>query len=143
MKNFVLRCSYVYPNLLITNPKLDLEYLSYHSYDVQSYDELFDLVTNSTVYDTLPAKQLDRFIYNLTHEDEKYTREIQELLNDLLDKRGIQRRDKYYLEIINKWYFSVNFDFVENDVFNWSISVYYSKINRIHAIKDLVNKIQK
>ena len=95
------------------------------------------------MYDTLPSNRLDRFIYKLTHEDEQYTDEINKLINNLLEKRGIQRRKCYYLGIINKWYFSANFDFIDNDVFNCSISVYYSKINKIQEIKDLANKIEK
>ena len=140
--NIKIVVSYIYPNLLIFNPKLDLEYISNDPPHAQSYDELYDLVAKSTVYDTLPSNRLDRFIYNLTHEDKQYTREIEILINDLLEKRGIQRRE-YYLYIINKWYFSANFDFIDNDVFNWSISVYYSKINQIQVKKDLANKIEK
>ena len=140
IKIFVL---YIYPNLLISNAKLDLEYITYHHPEYQTYDELYDLVAKSTVYDTLPSNRLDRFIYKLTHEDEQYTREINRLIDDLLEKRGIQRRKYYYLDIINKWYFSANFDYIDNDVFNWSISVYYSKINKIQEIKDLANKIEK
>ena len=143
--NIKIFVRYVYPNLLIFNPKLDLEYLLYtKSPDYQSYDELYDLVAKSSVYDTLPSNRLDQFIYNLTHEDKQYTDEIHKLLNDLLEKRGIQKRSiYYYLDILEKWYFSVNFDFIDNDVFNWSISVYYSKINKIQEIKDLANKIEK
>ena len=142
--NIKIFVSYIYLNLLISNSKLDLEYLLYtnppHS---QSYDELYDLVAKSTVYDTLPSNRLDRFIYKLTHEDEQYTREIQILINDLLEKRGIKWRDRYYLDILEKWYFSANFDFIDNNVFNWSISVYYSKISKIQEVKDLANKIEK
>ena len=141
--NIKIFVSYAYPNLLISNPKLDLEYISYHRPHVQSYDELYDLVAKSTVYDSLPSNRLDRFIYNLTHEDRQYTREIQILINDLLEKRGIQRRKYYYLDIINKWYFSADFDFIDNDVFDWSISVYYTKIDKTLEIKDLENKIEK
>ena len=141
--NIKISVSYIFPNLLIYNPKLDLEYISYAPPHFQSYDELYDLVVKSTVYDTLPSNRLDRFIYKLTHEDEQYTREIQKLINDLLEKRGIQRRKYNYLYIINKWYFSANFDFIDNDVFNWSISLYYSKINKIQEVKDLANKIEK
>ena len=141
--NIKILVSYIYPNLLIFNPKLDLEYISYVTPEYQSYDELYDLVAKSTVYDTLPSNRLDRFIYNLRHEDKQYTDEIQILINDLLEKRGIQRRNIYYLDIINKWYFSANFDFIDNDVFNWSISVYYSKINKIQDVKDLASKIEK
>ena len=140
--NIKIFASYKYPNLLISNLKLDLEYISYVSPHHQPYEMLYDLVINSTVYDTLPSNRLDRFIYNLTHEDKQYTREIHKLLNDLLKKRGIQRR-KYYLDIINRWYFSANFDFIDNDVFNWLISVYYSKISKIQEVKDLTNKIEK
>ena len=141
--NIKIVVSYIYPNLLIFNPKLDLEYKLYtNPPEYQSYDQLYDLVAMSSVYDTLPSNQLDRFIYKLTHEDKQYTREIHKLLNDLLEKRGIQRRE-YYLDIINKWYFSANFDFIDNDVFNWSISVYYSKISKIQEVKDLSNKIEK
>ena len=141
--NIKIFVSYVYPNLLIFNPKLDLEYLSYDPPEYQSYDELYDLVAMSSVYDTLPSNRLDRFIYNLTYEDQQYTDEIQILIDDLLQKRGIQRRNKYYLNIINRWYFSANFDFIDNDVFNWSISVYYSKISKIQEVTDLANKIEK
>ena len=142
--NIKISVSYEYPNLLIFNPKLDLEYVLYtNSPHYQSYDELYDLVAKSTVYDTLPSNRLDRFIYNLTHEDRQYRDEIEELIDDLLEKRGIQRRKYYYLDIINKWYFSANFDFIENDVFNWSISIYYSKINKIQEVNDLANKIEK
>ena len=141
--NIKIFVSYIYPNLLIFNPKLDLEYISYAPPHYQSYDKLYDLVAKSTVYDTLPSNQLDRFIYKLTHEDQQYTDEIEKLIDDLLEKRGIQWRKYYYLDIINKWYFSVNFDFIENDVFNWSISVYYSKINKIQEVKDIANKIEK
>ena len=140
--NIKILVSYAYPNVLIFNPKLDLEYISYAPPEYQSYDELYDLVANSTAYDTLPSNRLDRFIYNLTHEDKQYTREIHKLLNDLLGKRGIQRRE-YYLDILEKWYFSTNFDFIDNDVFNWSISVYYSKISKIQEVKNLANKIEK
>ena len=140
--NIKIYVYYLYPNLLISNPKLDLEYISYHSPENQTYDELYDLVTKSTVYDSLPSNRLDRFIYNLTHEDKQYTDEIEKLINGLLEKRGIQRRE-YYLEIIDKWYFSADFDFIDNDVFNWSIFVYYSKINKIQEIKNLSNKIEK
>ena len=140
--NIKILVSYAYPNLFIFNPKLDLEYISYAPPEYQSYDELYDLVAKSTVYDTLPSNLLDRFIYKLTHEDKQYIDEIHKLLNDLLEKRGIQRR-KYYLDIIEKWYFSVNFDFIDNDVFNWSISVYYSKISKIQEVKNLANKIEK
>ena len=141
--NIKIFVSYIYPNLLIFNPKLDLEYISYHPPDVQTYEMLYDLVAKSTVYDTLPSNRLDRFIYNLTHENEQYTDEIQILINDLLEKRGIQWRDRYYLYIINKWYFLANFDLIDNDVFNWSISVYYSKISKIQEVKNLANKIEK
>ena len=142
--NIKILVSYAYPNLLIFNPKLDLEYILYAKLPhYQSYDELYDLVAKSTVYDTLPSNRLDQFIYKLTHEDKQYTDEINILMNDLLEKRGIQRRYKYYLDIINKWYFSANFDFIDNDVFNWSISVYYSKISKIQVVKDLANKIEK
>ena len=140
--NIKIFVSYEYPNLFIFNPKLDLEYISYRPPHYQSYDELYDLVAMSSVYDTLPSNRLDRFIYNLTHEDKQYTNEIHKLLNDLLGKRGIQRRE-YYLDILEKWYFSVNFDFIDNDVFNWSISVYYSKISKIQEVKNLANKIEK
>ena len=141
--NIKIFVTYIYPNLLISNPKLDLEYISYVYPHYQSYDELYDLVAKSTVFDTLPSNRLDRFIYNLEHEDKKYTGEIEKLINDLLGKRVIQKRNYYYLYIINKWYFSANFDFIENDVFNWSISVYYSKINKIRETKALANKIEK
>ena len=141
--NIKIFVSYIYPNLLIFNPKLDLEYISYHPPDVQTYEMLYDLVAKSTVYDTLPSNRLDRFIYNLTHEDKQYTDEINILINYLLGKRGIQRENRYYLNIINKWYFSANFDFIDNDVFNWSISVYYLKISKIQEVKDLPNKIEK
>ena len=135
----------VYPNLLITNPKLDLEYISYVTPEYQSYEKLYDLVVNSTVYDTLPSNRLDRFIYKLTHENKQYTDEIQILINDLLEKRGIQKENRYYkyLEIIDKWYFSANFDFIDNEIFNWSIFVYYSKISKIQEVNDLANKIEK
>ena len=123
---------------------LIIKYISNNSYiDQSSYDKLYDLVANSTVYNTLPPNRLDRFIYNLEHQDERYTSEIQILINILLEKRGIRRRDILYLYIINKWYFSANFDFIENYVFNWSISVYYTKINKIQEIRDLANKIEK
>ena len=141
--NIKIFVSYEYPNLLIFNPKLYLEYISYVTPHLQSYDELYDLVMKNTVYDTIPSNRLDRFIYKLTHEDEKYTREIQKIINDLLEKRGIQRSDRYYLEIINKWYFSANFDFIDNDVDDWSISVYYSKISKIQEVTGLANKIEK
>ena len=142
--NIKISVSYTYPNIFISNPKLDLEYISNNSYiDQSSYDKLYDLVANSTVYNTLPPNRLDRFIYNLEHQDERYTSEIQILINILLEKRGIRRRDILYLYIINKWYFSANFDFIENYVFNWSISVYYTKINKIQEIRDLANKIEK
>ena len=142
--NIKILVSYIYPNLLIFNPKLDLEYKLYVAPpEYQSYDELYDLVAKSTVYDTLPFNRLDRFIYYLTHEDKQYTGEINILINDLLEKRGIQRENRYYLNIINKWYFSANFDFIDNDVFDWSISVYYSKISKIQEVKDLANKIEK
>ena len=142
--NIKILVSYEYPNLLIFNPKLDLEYLLYVTPpEHQSYDELYDLVSKSTVYDTLPSNRLDRFIYKLTHEDKQYTDEINRLINYLLEKRGIQRREYYYLDIINKWYFSTNFDFIDNDIFDWSISVYYSKISKIQEVKDLANKIEK
>ena len=141
--NIKIYVNYLYPNLHISNPKLDLKYISYNFPYYQSYDELNDLVEKSTIYDTLPSKRLDRFIYKLTHEDELYTNEIEILINDLLEKRGIQRRDYSYLDIIDKWYFLANFDFIENNVFNWSIFVYYSKINKIQEIKDLTNKIKK
>ena len=65
------------------------------------------------------------------------------MINDLLEKRGVKRRKYYYLGIIMKWYFLANFDFIENDVFNWSISVYNSKINKIQETKELENKIEK
>ena len=141
--NIKISVSYIYPNLLIFNPKLDLEYILYTNPEYQSYDELYDLVAKSTVYDTLPSNRLDRFIYNLEHEDKQYTREIQKLMNDLLEIRGIQRRKYSYLDILNKWYFSTDFDFIDNDVFNWSISVYYSKISKIQEVTDLANKIEK
>ena len=141
--NIKIIVSYSHPNLLISNLKLDLEYILYVTPYHQSYNQLYDLVAKSKVYDTLPSNRLDRFIYKLTHEDKQYTDEIEILINDLLEKRGIQRENRYYLEIINKWYFSANFDFIENDVFNWSISVYYSKINKIQDINDLANKIEK
>ena len=141
--NIKIFISYNYPNLHISDPKLDLEYISYRPPHVQTYEMLYDLVAKSTVYETIPSNRLDRFIYKLTHEDKQYTDEIQKLLNDLLEKRGIQRREYNYLDIINKWYFSANFDFIENDVFNWSISVYYSKISKILEVKDLANKIKK
>ena len=141
--NIKIFVSYIHPSLIIFNPKLDLEYISYHPPHEQTYEMLYELVAKSTVYDTLPSNRLDRFIYNLTHEDEQYTREIEELIDDLLEKRGIQRREYNYLGIINKWYFSANFDYIDNDVFNWSISVYYSKINKIHEVKNLANKIEK
>ena len=141
--NIEIFVRYLYPNLLISNPKLDLEYISYHLPGYQSYDKLYDLVAKSTVYDTLPSNRLDWFIYNLTHEDKQYTDEIDNLIDDLLKKRGNQWKKYYYLDIINKWYFSANFDFIDNDVFNWSVSVYYSKINKIQEIKDLANKIEK
>ena len=129
--------------MFISNPKLDLEYVSYHNLHDQSYDELYELVAKSTVYDTLPSNRLDRFIYKLTHEDKQYTNEIEILIQDLLQKRGNLKRNIYYLNIISKWYFSANFDFIENDVFDWSISVYNSKINTLQEIKDLANKIEK
>ena len=140
IKIFVI---YKYPNMFISNPKLDLEYVSYHNLHDQSYDELYELVAKSTVYDTLPSNRLDRFIYKLTHEDKQYTNEIEILIQDLLQKRGNLKRNIYYLNIISKWYFSANFDFIENDVFDWSISVYNSKINTLQEIKDLANKIEK
>ena len=143
--NIKIFVSYIYPNLLITNPKLDLEYISYVTPEYQSYEKLYDLVVNSTVYDTLPSNRLDRFIYKLTHENKQYTDEIQILINDLLEKRGIQKENRYYkyLEIIDKWYFSANFDFIDNEIFNWSIFVYYSKISKIQEVNDLANKIEK
>ena len=141
--NIKIFVSYTHPNLLIFNPKLDLEYISYAPPEYQSYDELYDLVAKSTVYDTLPSNRLDQFIYYLAHEDKQYTDEIQILIDDLLEKREIQMRGYYYLDIINKWYFSADFDFIDNDVFNWSISVYYSKINKIQEFNYLVNKIEK
>ena len=141
--NIKIFVSYTYPNLFISNAKLDLEYISYVTPEYQSYDQLFDIVSKSTVYDTLPFSRLDRFIYNLTHEDKQYTDEIEILINDLLEKRGVKRRKYYYLGIIMKWYFLANFDFIENDVFNWSISVYNSKINKIQETKELENKIEK
>ena len=141
--NIKIFVSYIHSNLFISNPKIDLEYLLYSNPEYLPYEKLYDLVINSTVYDTIPSNRLDRFIYKLTHEDEQYTGEIEKLIKDLLEKRGIQRSKYNYLEIINKWYFSANFDFIENDVFNWSISVYYSKINKIQEIKDLANKIEK
>ena len=141
--NIKIFVSYKYPNLLISNLKLDLEYLSYVYPHHQPYEMLYDLVINSTVYDTLPSIRLDRFIYKLTHEDEQYRDEIQILINYLLEKRGIKRENRYYLNIINKWYFSADFDFIDNNVFNWSISLYYSKISKIQEVKDLVNKIEK
>ena len=141
--NIKISVSYIFPNLLIFNPKLDLEYILYATPPhYQSYDELYDLVAKSTVYDTLPSNRLDRFIYNLEHEDKQYTKEIEILINDLLEKRGIQRREYNYLDIINKWYFSANFDFIDNDVFNWSISVYYSKISKIQEVTDLAIKLR-
>ena len=142
--NIKIIISYTFPNLIIFNHKLDLEYISYGKSHIQSYDELYDLVAKNTVYDTLPFSRLDRFIYNLTHEDRQYTNEIQILINILVHKkRLIQLRDIYHLDIIHRWYFSANFDFIENDIFNWSISVYNSKINKIQEIKDLFNKIEK
>ena len=142
--NIKILVSYSYPNLLIFNPKLDLEYRSYRALHYQSYEELYDLVTNSKVYDILPSKRIDRFIYKLKHEDKQFTDEIEILINDLLQKRGFQRRNYYYyLGIISEWYFSANFDFIENDVFDWSISVYNSKINTLQEIKNLANKIEK
>ena len=141
--NIKIFVSYTYPNMFISHPKLDLEYISYVTPEYQSYDQLYDLVINSTVYDTLPSKGLDRFIYKLENEDKQYTDEIEILINDLLEKRGVQRRKYYYLGIIMKWYFLANFDFIENDVFNWSISVYNSKINKIQETKDFLNKIEK
>ena len=142
--NIKILVSYIYPNLLISNPKLDLEYILYNNSPyAQSYDELYDLVAKSTVYDTLPSNRLDRFIYNLEHEDKQYTDEIEILIDDLLEKRGIQLREYNYLDIINKWYFSADFDFIDNDVFDGSISVYYSKISKIQEVTDLANKIEK
>ena len=142
--NIKIFVSYLFPNLLIFNPKLDLEYILYATPPhAQTYDELYELVAKSTMYDTLPSNRLDRFIYKLTHEDKQYTNEIDRLINDLLEIRGIQRRKYSYLDILNKWYFSADFDFIDNDVFNWLISVYYSKISKIQEVKDLTNKIEK
>ena len=141
--NIKIYVYHLYPNLLISNPKLVLEHISNHPPYYQSYEMLYELVAKSTVYDTLTSNRLDRFIYKLEHEDRQYTDEINRLIMDLLEKRGIQRKKYYYLDITNKWYFSANFDFIENDVFNWSISVYYSKINKIQEIKGLANKIEK
>ena len=59
--NIKILVNYKYPNLLISNPKLDLEYIPYHSPDYHTYEMLYELVAKNTVYGTLPSNRLDRF----------------------------------------------------------------------------------
>ena len=141
--NLQISIYYKYSIISILNLKSDLEHISYSSPYYQSYDMLYDKVTNSSIYDTLPYRQLDKFIYNLENEDKQYAKEINSILNELLAKTGIQKSCFNYLSIINKWYYSLTFNYFRNEVFDFSLSVYCLKLSTINKTNRWAKKTQK
>ena len=60
-----------YPNVKIINHTEDLKCVSYSYPHYHSYNELYEKVTNSKAFDSLPLNQLNDFIFKLTNGEEK------------------------------------------------------------------------
>ena len=141
-----LSINYIYPNILILNPEINSKYIPYQTHSPHlCYSSIYDLVTKSKVFDTLPSSKLDSFIYNLTNEENsKYIKEIDTLLNSLLAKICKQETFYYLLfQIIEDWYYSVVFESFEETVYNWLITVHSLKMSSLNENESKRNTIYK
>ena len=140
-----LSINYIYSNILILNPVINSQYIPYQTYFYHLiYGVVYDLVTNSKVFDTLPSWKLDSFIHKLTNEENsKWIKEIGGLLNCLLAKLGTQETFYYNpLQIIHSWYYSVVFESFEETVYNWLITVHSLKMNSLKEYESQINTIK-
>ena len=128
------------------NPEINSQYIPYQTYCFHLYyDEVYDLVTNSKVFDTLPLSKLDSFIHKLTNEENsEWIKEIGRLLKSLLAELGTQ--DTFYynpLQIIHSWYYSVVFESFEETVYDWLITVHSLKMSSLKEDESQRNTIYK
>ena len=141
-----LSINYIYSNILILNPEINLQYIPYQTYFLHLYYHVvYDLVTNSKVFDTLPTSKLNSFIYKLTNEkNSKYINEIGTIINSLLAKLGTQKTFYYNpLQVIHSWYYSVVFESFEETVYDWLITVHSLKMSSLKENESKRNTIYK
>ena len=138
---FLIKVVWKYPNINILHFEKDVKYTHFNRYYRLKYEDAYNEIINSKIYDNMSFNDVNNLIYKVMNEGDSI-KEIHSLIYSILTKLG-HHQDNLFLYATNEWYFSAVFYSYKDTIYDWTVTLYKSKLDNIDKTLTSKDKIEK